>query len=222
MTAVMALSGRRSKPELKGRPVTGAILNSSCSWSVELQRLNEVLVLTEDSKMEIPCLGRVTETEEGYQSNAIAVPVLNNEMCEFVIEGYDEDERKKDFHLAISNFLSIDRSVLIGAEAEIFKYYQTTLLNWAPGEYKGPKIESPTDVWQHIQLGCQPWVSRRPSGDEGIYVSLESNCDWDREHGLQIVFKNGLKISKVGPFDGWLSNADAYDDESLEDVIYAG
>ena len=46
------------------------------------------------------------------------------------------------------------------------------------------------------------------------------NCDWEEEHGLQIVFKNGLTINKIGPYDGHCTNSDAYDDESLEDIIY--
>jgi hypothetical protein len=81
-------------------------------------------------------------------------------------------------------------------------------------------IESPADVWKCVHLGSQPTVSRRAYGDKGIYISLECGCDWEEEHGLQIVFKNGLKVNKVGPFDGHLTNSDAYDDESLEDVIY--
>jgi hypothetical protein len=63
-------------------------------------------------------------------------------------------------------------------------------------------------------------VTRREHGDEGVYVSLNCECDWEEEHGLQIVFKNGLKINKVGPYDGHLTNSDAYGDESLEETVY--
>ncbi len=52
-------------------------------------------------------------------------------------------------------------------------------------------------------------------------MSLEScgSCDWEREHGLQIVFKQGLFVNKVGAFDGHLTNSDAYANEELENVI---
>ncbi len=63
-------------------------------------------------------------------------------------------------------------------------------------------------------------MTRRGTGDKGVYVSLECGCDWEQEHGLQIVFKNGLKVNKVGPFNDWLTNSDAYGDDSLEDVVY--
>ena len=40
------------------------------------------------------------------------------------------------------------------------------------------------------------------------------------EYDLQIVFKNGLRVNKVGPYDGHVTNADAYADDSLEDVVF--
>lgn len=82
-------------------------------------------------------------------------------------------------------------------------------------------IKKAAEVWKHVHFGGEPVVSRRSYGDEGIYISLECNCDWEVEHGLQIVFKNGLVVNKVGPYDGHLTNSDAYDDERLENVVYA-
>lgn len=63
-------------------------------------------------------------------------------------------------------------------------------------------------------------VKRRASGDRGIYISLECGCNWEPEHGLQIVFKHGRTINKIGPYDSHLTNSDAYADPKLEDVVY--
>ena len=49
---------------------------------------------------------------------------------------------------------------------------------------------------------------------------LARRCGWEEEHGLQLVLKNGLKVNKLGGYDGHLTNSDAFDDESLEHVIY--
>ncbi len=106
------------------------------------------------------------------------------------------------------------------AEPYVFRYYQNCNSNWEPDDEEFVAIESPSDVWCHVQLGSEPMVSRRAYGDKGIYVSLECNCDWEPEHGLQIVFKNGLRVNKVGPYDGHLTNSDAYANGDLEDVIY--
>jgi hypothetical protein len=38
--------------------------------------------------------------------------------------------------------------------------------------------------------------------DQRVYVSVECECDWEPEHGLQIVFRDGATVTKVGPYDG--------------------
>lgn len=172
--------------------------------------------------IDLPGIGRMTYDSEldWYSSEELAVKVLGGQLCSMLVVGYDEDENKQEFHTAISNFLTIDPSVLWKAEGHVFQYYRDCGEYWDPdyGEY--PAIDTPHDVWKHVHLGREALVMRRAYGDRGIYVSLECNCDWEEEHGLQIVFKNGLRVNKVGEYDGHCTNADAYDDESLEDVIY--
>ena len=170
--------------------------------------------------MEVPGLGVVTKDAQfdWYYSQAMPVPVLDGKLCRIVVGGYDDDPRKEEFHSAIANFLRISPSVLKEAEPYVFRYYQNCNSNWAPDDEEFVAIESPSDVWHHVQLGSEPMVSRRAYGDKGIYVSLECNCDWEPEHGLQIVFKNGLRVNKVGSYDGHLTNSDAYAKDDLESI----
>lgn len=172
--------------------------------------------------MEIPELGPVTKDEdlEWYCSEPIPVPVLGGQMCSFVVEGYDDDDDKEAFHEAIRNFLSIDDSVLKAAEEHIYRYYEDCNKFWEPDDEEYLSLESPKEVWPHVRLGTEPMVSRRPYGDKGVYISLGCGCDWEVEHGLMIVFKNGLRVNKIGGYDGHLTNSDAYGDKRLEDVIY--
>ena len=81
-------------------------------------------------------------------------------------------------------------------------------------------IASPPDVWQRRAVRRRAAGSRRAYGDKGVYVSVECNCDWEGEHGLQMVFKGGRVVNKVGPFDSHLTNSDAYADDRFEDVVY--
>ena len=171
---------------------------------------------------EIPGLGPVTKDESfgWYYSQELEVKVLGGIWCRVTVEGYDEDPGKVDFHVAIRNFLAADQSVLKEAEPFIYQYYRDMNSNWSPENDGYVRIVTAQDVWAHIRLGKQPMVSRRPYGDRMIYVSLECECDWEPEHGLQIVFKDGLKVNKVGQYDGHLTNSDAYADDSLEEVVY--
>lgn len=172
--------------------------------------------------VEIPGLGTVTNDNQfqWYYSVPVPVQVLGGKMCRIVVEGYDEDANKGEYHAAIANFLSIQPFVLKEAESHVFRYYQACNDNWEPDDDEFVAIKSPGEVWRHVSLGGEPMVTRRAYGDKGIYVSLECGCEWEPEHGLQIVFKNGLRVNKVGPYDGHLTNSDACADDRLEDVVY--
>jgi hypothetical protein len=175
---------------------------------------------TRRDAMEVPGLGDVTKDERFglYYSKPIPVQMFGGKQCRIVLEGYDEDERKEEFHVAIANFLSGTPAVLREADEPLGRYYDD-FKEWWEDDGK-PPIKSADDLWQHIRLGSEPMVTRRPYGDQGIYISVECDCDWEEEHGLQLVLKNGLKVNKLGGYDGHLTNSDAFGDESLENVIY--
>jgi hypothetical protein len=84
------------------------------------------------------------------------------------------------------------------------------------GDEEGfPSICDPADVWQHIVFG-EVTVGRDGAA---VFVSVESECSWDPEHGLQIVFRAGRAVTKVGPFDGHYTNASA-EGRDLDGIVY--
>lgn len=172
--------------------------------------------------MNIPALGEVTKDEifEWYYSQPVIVRALGGKACRIVVKGYDDDNAKEEYAPAIQNFLALSPEALKSAESHVFAYYKDCFPYWHPSDPEYVVITSPSDVWGHVQLGDEPMVTRRKYGDKGIYISLECNCDWEPEHGLQIVFKNGENVTKVGPYDGHLTNSDAFADENLENVVY--
>jgi hypothetical protein len=172
--------------------------------------------------MNIPGLGPVVEDQRfgWYYSAALPLALLNGQPCQVVLDGYAKDRFPEQFHAAIANLLACSFSVLRAAEPYVFQYYEDVNVNWNPSDKEFVRIGSPSEVWQHVRFGTKAMVRRRGRGDRGVYVSLECGCDWEPEHGLQIVLKNGSIVTKVGPYDGHLTNAEAYADESLENVVY--
>lgn len=170
--------------------------------------------------MNVPGLGEVTKDKRfgWYASEPIVVAMLGGKECRIVLRGYNEDVRKDDFHVAIANFLSGSPAILREADEPLFRYYKDFEKWWLQAGER--PIKSADDLWKHVRLGTSPHVMRRPDGDNGVYVAIECGCDWEQEHGLQIVLKNGAKVNKLGGYDGHLTNSDAFDDDSLEDVIY--
>ncbi len=172
--------------------------------------------------VEIPILGKLEKEhfDDWLRSKPTTVKVLGGGQFKFILEGYEEDKEKQEFHQAIENFLSIDESVLKKAQADIFQYYKDIFVQLVPDDDWYVKITKPNGIWEHIKFGSFPMVSRRHYGDKLVYISLECSCDWEQEHGLQIVFKQGLFVNKVGPYDGHLTNSDAFANDELENIVY--
>jgi hypothetical protein len=169
----------------------------------------------------IPGLGHVTEDREfgWYVSAPVRVPVLGNLMCSFIVDGYDREEYREAIHGAIRSFLTIDDDVLKQAEPALLEYLEDMNSNWDPGDEEFIALARPSDAWKHVRLGTELHV--RPRKKDGkAYISIECGCDWEPEHGLQIVFKEGRVVNKLGPYDGHMTNSDAYAKPELEDVIY--
>ncbi len=169
--------------------------------------------------MDVPYIGQVKKDDrfELYVSEPMPIPFLGGHKCRFALEGYIEDRRKEDFHRAIKNALAADNSVLSRAQPHVLDYCREMLAMYADGDAPAVRIEEPADIWKQVQFGDTIYVIRRDDGDDedGIYLSLECNCDWEVEHGLQLILRGGLDMTKVGPFDGHLTNSDAFGDRSL-------
>lgn len=172
--------------------------------------------------MHIPGLGPVTRDEElGWlHSPPHRSKLLPGGEVRFVLAGYEDEPNPEDFHAAIQAFLMLGPEALAAAAPHVFAYYQDMNANWAPSSAEYVRIASPGEVWDRVQFGDEAYVCRRKRGDRGVYVALTCGCDWEPEHGLQLVFRDGRTLSRVGSADGHLTNADAYGDASLEQVIY--
>ena len=169
--------------------------------------------------MVIPGIGEIVPDRFGwYRSKAIPVPLFGGQLCHILLENYVADTCKVDFHNAIDNFLAATPSVLLAASESLFRYYKDfEVLCLEEGQQP---IESIDDIWNHVQFGNEPIVRRRVHGDRGVYMSIECECTWEPEHGLELVLKNGQMVTKLGQYDGHLSNADAFDNPAFEQVIY--
>jgi hypothetical protein len=185
--------------------------------------------MTNDNKentLVIPLLGTLTPYANSpgmLCSNGIIILGLTPDPRCFIFEDYEDDGQKDDYHIAIANFLSSASEALKKSQGDIFKYYETMSDIYEEDDYDDyPKIESAEAIWDYVHIGKEIYVSRRARKDNKIYLSIESECDWEPEHGLQIVFKEGLFVNKVGPYDGHLTNADSYANPALEDVVYYG
>jgi hypothetical protein len=171
-----------------------------------------------------PVLGPLTRDEKfgGYTTDEKTVAFLGGHRCRFVFESYADDPRPDEIRRAVQNALDATPALLGAAEPYVVRYCEEMLERYDEGQRPDVTLAKPSDVWSHVQFGSVFFVSRRADGDaeDGVYLSLECNCDWEIEHGLQLVLRDGRNVSKVGPFDGHLTNEDAFADRSLIGLVY--
>lgn len=155
--------------------------------------------------VEVPGLGPVAWEDEydWHVSEPVTVAALDDVTARIFLEGYDDDPAPDEVHAALRTFLTMDAAALHAAAVPVFEYYRETveLVGFDDPDEPMPVIADPDRVWEHVRIGDEVTVGRSPR-DGRVYVSVECECAWEAEHGLQIVFRDGATVTKVGPYDG--------------------
>ncbi len=162
--------------------------------------------------MESKTIGKLKvhpDVDEWYESEKVSIPLLGGHKLSFTLEDVKIDENPEEFEEAIDNFMDLIESAKSGIESYIYKNYLDFKDAVGP-EICTTKISCPHDVWQFVYPSYIN-VSRRPYENEEVYVQLLAECEWEPEHGLQIVFHKGKSLNRVGDQDGHLTHSDAFD-----------
>lgn len=170
-----------------------------------------------------PVLGPLSRYKfGGLVSEAKPVPFLGGQSCRFVLQDFEKDPQPDEFRTAVRSALDAKPAILRAAEPHVVQYCIDALARYDDDDRPAFVLEKPGDVWSHVRFGDEFIVRRRTAGDaeHGVYLSLTCNCDWEPEHGLQLVLRDGRAITKIGPYNGHLTNADASDNPALADVVY--
>lgn len=96
---------------------------------------------------------------------------------------------------AIREFANWPKVLFRRMETPLYCYYEYSAEQREPPP---EKIARKGDVWNHL-TPCAVLIPEFVS-ENNAYVSLELNCTWDIEHGVQIVVRNKRDILYVGPY----------------------
>ena len=160
--------------------------------------------------MNIPPLGPLhpdAQIPEWLVSGSVNVPYFDGQALEFTLEGLtDADE--PEAQSAVEAFLALDAAARLSASPFVFQNYRK-MADRVGEDQMDCRVGVPEEVWVHVQpTGIV--VSRRHRRERAIYVQITTNCDWEPEHGLQIVYRRGRELARVSDYDGHLTHADAY------------
>ena len=168
-------------------------------------------------------LKQVDSFPDWWKSSAIEIPFFDNKKLTITFMDFEPEHDKtfiEEADLALINFLKLkttDRNLLSDLA---HKNYMDFLDAVGFDEADEPlrQIKDRKEIWDFIQP-AEIYVTRRPFKEQDIYVLITCDCDWEQEHGLQLVFRKGKQLTRISDQDGHLTEADAYDKPDDEDEL---
>ncbi len=167
-------------------------------------------------------LGELTQNvdiDEWLDSEKVAIPFFDNQKFAFIFM-----DKKPDFvdesDSAITNFLSLSREDRLKISDLVYQNCDDFLqaIGYDEADKSLWKITDKTEIWNFV-TPTHLYISKRDRRDCDFYIQIACECVWEQEHGLQLVFRQGKKLTRVSQQDGHLTDADAYDKPDNEDKL---
>jgi hypothetical protein len=106
---------------------------------------------------------------------------------------------------ALDAFLAHGPRDRAAAGIEVLAYCKQTLdaigADW-PEALAMAAISDPAEIWRHVDVRDIHIRKDARHGDPSFYIQILCGCDWEEEHGLQLVYRNGSVLSRVSEADG--------------------
>lgn len=141
------------------------------------------------------------EPDDWLMSEKVQIPCFDNEELVFTFFTYDIEDKNfiNEVDLVIQRFLKIGKTERVKFFTPIFENYKENY-NLQRELENNPKVENENEVWDLI-YPHQIIVCSGDNEDENIYLIFICECEWEEEHGLQLVFKNGETLTRVSAID---------------------
>lgn len=171
-------------------------------------------------------IGKLTQDDEfddWWLSDDIEIPFFDNRKIQVTYSDFTPEEDKtflSEADKAIGFFLSKGKNDRALISELVFQNCMDFLnaIGYEEEDDKLWNIKDAHEIWKYV-YPKDIYVERRPYNEKGIYVKVTCECEWEREHGLQIVFRQGKQVTRVSQQDGHLTKADAYDIPDEEDEL---
>jgi hypothetical protein len=161
----------------------------------------------------IPSLGPLSvseDIEEWLISEPIAVPYFDGLGMTFTLDGFTEEsedeeeieidpEVEKAIEKAVRAFLSLGAKDREAAGESVFQYFRK-IVDALGEDQVDVEIASAEEVWEYVEP-IEIFVTPGYDDDNAICIVIMAECDWDPEHGLQLVYRNGNEFVGVGEQD---------------------
>lgn len=164
-------------------------------------------------------LNRDKDIEEWLYTEEIEVPFFDNQKFTFVFTKNDADFVNES-ETAIRSFLSLGNTERSSISDLVYKNCKDFLDDIGYDEFDKPlwEITDKNEIWNFV-TPTKIYISKRFRRDCDIYIEIACECAWEQEHGLQLVFRQGKKLTRISDQDGHLTEADAFDKPDEQDKL---
>ena len=144
------------------------------------------------------------EVPEGLISEPISVAFFDGKELRFTFDGDLENDESFlfDANQTVINFLRKNAGDRLRDSDFVYKIYRRIKDYYDSQSYDVVhlNLDDKTEIWKYIHP-CEIYVCRGGKEDRNMYLQVHCECDWEEEHGLQLVFKNGLELTKASGID---------------------
>lgn len=146
----------------------------------------------------LPSLGKLRQdpnVPQWWDTRPIPVSFCSGKAVPFCVRTQAKgDVYPPDVDEAVRNFLALTDEDRLAASGRVFGYYRR-VVEVIPDVDLG--IAEAADVWEHLRAEGVS-VDRDVAADGEGYVRVVYQCDWDSEHGFQILLRHGTAVTLVG------------------------
>jgi len=161
------------------------------------------------TKLESAVIGSLSQSEQfddWWESAPLAIPYLGGQALEYTyldLNPVEDEAFTAEADEAIGNFMALSVADRLAASEHVYKNCTEFLdmIGYNQEDEQLWNIKDPQEIWNHVRFN-KLYVSREPYENHQLYIQLSCECDWEMEHGLQLVFDKTGKLIRVSAEDG--------------------
>ena len=149
--------------------------------------------------------------DDWWESELIEIPFFDNKKLKITFTDLNPSQDLtfiQDADIALRSFLEKRVTNRLTISDAIFKNCMDFLkaVEYDEADKMLWDIQYKEEIWNFVYPE-NIYVSR---SDADIYINAICECEWEHEHGLQLVFFKGIKLTRVSSQDGHLTESEAY------------
>ncbi len=158
--------------------------------------------------------------EDWWESELIEIPFFENKRMKITFMDFipeRDTEFIKEADKALKSFLKKSESdrLLISNLAYENCMEFLNAVEFDDADQPLWDLKDNNQIWKFI-YPKDIYVTRSHDKFEIMYLNLACECEWEQEHGLQLLFKEGEKLTRISEQDGHITESDSYEKPIIE------